>query len=106
MPPAGISAIWPPLVNASSNPRDGYGSSMQGKTRGSRCPAPQVSGVHQLFRGITADSGATWTMTQLTFGGEKKFRPVKLAGTSLLSYVIGDYTTYTSFNPRIQKLAV
>jgi hypothetical protein len=65
-----------------------------------------VSSVHQLYRGVTANGGATFTMTQLTFGGEKKFRPSKLAGISSLSYMTGRYYTYIDWGVRLQKLTV
>jgi hypothetical protein len=67
----------------------------------------QLSGqTHQLFRGVTTDGGLTATLTQLTFAGEKKFRPTKLSGISALSYMVGRYTAYTNYATRIQKLAV
>lgn len=68
------------------------------------CSRQVGSATHQLFKGVTADGGVTFTLTQLTAGGEKKFRPSKIAGTSFFSYVLGRYTSYTSWTTRIQKL--
>jgi hypothetical protein len=68
------------------------------------CSRP-VSGVHQIFKGVTADGGTTWTMTQLTFGSKKSFRPQKLSGSSTVTYVTGDYTAYTNFATNIKSVA-
>lgn len=66
----------------------------------------RVAGVHQLFKGVTANGGATWTLTQLTFGSVKRFRPQKLSGVSAVTYLAGSYTTYTNFGTAVRKLAV
>ncbi|MBN9467312.1 MAG: hypothetical protein J0J10_00940, partial [Bosea sp.] len=39
-------------------------------------------GVHHLFKAVTADGGDNWTLTQLTFGSAKHFRPFIPEGSS------------------------
>jgi hypothetical protein len=55
-----------------------------------------VNGVHQLFKYVTDDDGATWNGTQLTSDANPSFRPYIAEGSRLLTYVGGG--TYTSFN--------
>lgn len=64
-------------------------------------------GTFQLFKGVTADGGATWTLTQLTFGSEDAFRPEKVKGSDKLAYQIGEYTDYRNVSTtRVQLMTV
>lgn len=63
-------------------------------------------GVFQLFRGVTTDGGVTWSLTQLTFGAEDCFRPYKVAGSGMLTYVAGRYVKFTNYQTRIAQMAV
>ncbi len=65
-----------------------------------------TTGVFQLWRGVTADGGANWTMTQLTTGQEDQFRPFKVAGTDALGYVTGPYFHYNLYLTRIDTIDV
>lgn len=62
------------------------------------CSRDTGSGIFQIWKGITADNGATWTLTQLTSGTEDCYRPFKVRGTSTLVYMVGAYTSYISFS--------
>jgi hypothetical protein len=64
-------------------------------------------GYFQLWKGVTADNGATWTMTQLTFDASDKYRPYKPEGGNELVYFSGTYTSYISFSGcAVKKLAL
>lgn len=62
------------------------------------------NGTFQLWRGVTADGGATWSMTQLTDGQEDCIRPHKLAGTRKLLFLRGRYSSYTHFATQVAAL--
>ncbi len=61
-------------------------------------------GWFQLWKCVTADGGATWTMTQLTTGSQDSFRPKK-APSSQLTYVKASpshpYTSFSNFGCEI-----
>lgn len=58
----------------------------------------EVSSVHQIFKGVTADGGANWTHSQLTSGGSNaRFRPFKPKGASKLLFCEGPYATYLDY---------
>src|SRR5690606_20368411 len=61
-------------------------------------------GVHQIWKAVTEDGGANWTLTQRTSGSDKAFRPVVAA--SKVFYVTGTYTSYTNYDTRIEVLDV
>jgi hypothetical protein len=61
----------------------------------------ETDGVYQIWRGVTADGGQNWTMTQLTSGMVDCFRPQKAAGSDYVTYVRGTYTSYTSYDTDI-----
>lgn len=65
-----------------------------------------ATGVHQLFRYVTANGGTTWTGTQLTFGALPAIRPYIPDGSSKLFYVTGRYTTYTDYDTEIAILDI
>jgi hypothetical protein len=64
------------------------------------------NGVFQLFKYVSADNGATWTGTQLTFGTEYCFRPYIPIGSRTLLYCTGSYTSYLNYRTRIESLAI
>jgi hypothetical protein len=76
----------------------------------------EKAGLFHLWKGVTADNGATWTMTQLTaekpawdfrlFKSACDFRPFKVAGTDKLVYVSGTYRSYSNFSTKIKMLTV
>jgi hypothetical protein len=66
----------------------------------------KIGSVHQIFKGVTSDDGATWTLTQLTSSASKCFRPQKLGGTNTITYVTGTYTSYTNYSTAIEWLEV
>lgn len=64
-------------------------------------------GVHQIFKLVTADGGATWTKTQLTFGPKAAFRPVIAPGGGRLFYVTGDYGPhYSEYLTHVESLEI
>jgi hypothetical protein len=54
-------------------------------------------GIFQLWKGVTADNGATWTMTRLTNMPEDCFRPFKPNGATELTFCMGPYKSYIDF---------
>jgi hypothetical protein len=62
----------------------------------------EVASVHQMFKYTTADSGSTWTGTQITGGGLECFRPFVPAGTTKLLFAHGSYISYTEFTTDIR----
>lgn len=63
-------------------------------------------GTFQLFKYVTADSGVTWTGTQLTFGSDNCLRPYVAEGVNYLFYFKGRYTTYLDYQTTIEKIAI
>lgn len=63
-------------------------------------------GWFQLFKGVTADNGATWTLTQLTFGSSDNFRPWKAPGSNILTFFRGIYTTYVNYSSEMAFMPV
>lgn len=64
-------------------------------------------GTHQLWQGLTHNSGANWTLTQLTSGGAKRLRPYVVRGAVdqlNLAYFTGRYATYTDYDSAIRLL--
>lgn len=61
----------------------------------------QISGVHQIFRYLSVDSGVTWKGTQYTAGSQESFRPFIANGIRNLFYVNGSYTSYSIFSTNI-----
>lgn len=59
-------------------------------------------GVHQIWRCVTADGGANWTLTKLTSGSDKAFRPVAAGGK--VFYVTGRYTSFIDYDTHIGVL--
>lgn len=71
------------------------------------CSREDGSGIYQIWKGVTADGGATWTLTQLTFETVHWcFRPNKEAGSSQITFCKGSYTSFTDFNTHIEWLDV
>lgn len=69
-------------------------------------PEGASRGTFQIWKGVTTDGGATWTMTQLTFGTEDSFRPYKVAGTNVVAYVTGRYVKFTDYQTRVVTMTV
>lgn len=66
-----------------------------------------LSGVYQLFKYVTADGGASWTGTQLTFGPKPCFRPFIAPGTRKLWYITGDYgPTYADWDTKVAVMDI
>lgn len=63
-------------------------------------------GWFQLFKYVTADNGATWTGTQLTFDGSDKYRPWKATGANVLTYFRGVYSSYTNYATEMAFMSV
>jgi len=63
-------------------------------------------GWFQLFKAVTADNGATWTLTQLTFEGTDHYRPYKPAGANVITFFKGSYTIYTNYASEIAFMNV
>lgn len=65
-----------------------------------------TSGVHQLFKAERTEPGV-WTLTQLTFGSQKCFRPFIPLGSRRLFYVTGPrYAHYVDFDTRIEWIDI
>jgi hypothetical protein len=65
-----------------------------------------TSGVHQLFKAVTANGGDTWTLTQLTFGTQACFRPFIPEGGRRLFYSTGRYDIYTDYDCTIESIDI
>ena len=65
----------------------------------------ETGGVHQIFR-MDRDGSGTWAATQLTSGSEACFRPYHVKDTRKLTYVVGSYPGYRSFQTRLAALAI
>lgn len=58
-----------------------------------------TSGIFQIFKAVTSDSGVTWTLTQLTNASNHCFRPyLHPNGDRTLYYCTGAYTGYTVYS--------
>lgn len=64
------------------------------------------TGVHQIYKYTTADSGATWTGSQLTESSDKCFRPYIAEGGRILTYVTGPYVSTTDYDTYIMPMAI
>lgn len=69
-------------------------------------PLGATRGVFQIWKGVTADFGLTWTMTQLTFGTEDCFRPSKVQGSNVVVFVTGRYVKFINYQTRISSITV
>lgn len=69
-------------------------------------PVGATRGVFQIWKGVTSDNGATWTMTQLTFGTEDCYRPRKVAGSGVLVFCKGKYVKFTNYQVRVASIGV
>jgi hypothetical protein len=60
----------------------------------------------QIFEGTSADSGQTWSFTQLTDTASDNIRPIVEAGDGeeVLLWMQGTYTAYTDFNTSVVGL--
>jgi hypothetical protein len=65
-----------------------------------------TSGVHQLFKAVTANGGDTWTLTQLTFGTQPCFRPFIPEGGRRLFYTTGRYEHYKDYDCTIESIDI
>lgn len=63
-------------------------------------------GWFQLFKAVTADNGATWTLTQLTSDLIDHFRPWKPSGSNIVTYFRGSYLSYTNYATEMAFMAV
>lgn len=66
-----------------------------------------TTGNFQIYRAVTADSGVTWTTTQLTSDSDKNVRPISIIGhgSDLAAlYLYGTYTDYFNYDQGIRGI--
>lgn len=97
---AGLIAVDPLDYNKvyiSANVDPATGAALSGPDGKQHC---------QIFAGVTADNGTTWTWTQLTNTSTDNVRPIIAAGSGkeALLWMQGTYTTYTNYNTNVVGL--
>ena len=71
------------------------------------CSREDGNGIYQIWKGVTADGGETWDLTQLTNETtDWCIRPNKEAGSNVLTFMKGRYTSYTDYDTKVEFLAV
>jgi len=69
---------------------------------------PTASGVFELYRAVTADEGATWTITAVTSGSRvdnlRPIVPARHTAPTTLVWMRGSYDTYLDFHTQIVAL--